>query len=201
MTTSVSKHIDHTNWFANIYYQMLAMKKEVFDMDTQRHYVSGFFVNRTDAENIVSQIADHGIPRDRIHIYDKNSLMPDHIANDSDDKVLKDILIDSGIGAAVGTGVGALIEVGLIAANVTLFVASPLIAPLVLLGWGATLGGLIGATAGASEKIKPLSELVHDAITNDQYVVVVETFSNDEKVAASQVIKDAIGDSTDTAVV
>lgn len=165
-------------------------------MDTHRHYVSGFFVNRTDAHNIVIQLADHGIPRERIHIYDKDSLMPDHVAKDSDDAVLKDILVDGGIGAAVGTGVGALIEVGLIAANVTLFVASPLIAPLVLLGWGATLGGLIGASAGAAEKIKPLSELVHDAITNGQHVVVVETRTNDEKVSATKVIKDAIGDAT-----
>jgi len=169
-------------------------------MDTRPHYVSGFFVSRTDAENIVVQIADHGIPRDRIHIYDRSSLMPDHVANDSDDKVLKDILIDSGIGAAVGTGVGALIEVGLIAANVTLFVASPLIAPLVLLGWGAALGGIIGASAGAADKVKPLSELVHDAITNGQHVVVVETRNNDEKIAASKVIKDAIGDVADKAV-
>ena len=89
-------------------------------------------------------------------------------------------------------------EVALIAANVTLFVASPLIAPLVLLGWGASLGGLIGATAGAAENIKPLSELVHDAILNGQCVVVVETRNEEETILAGRVLKEAIGDSTDT---
>jgi len=165
-------------------------------MSTQRHYVSGFFINRNFAEKVSGQLIEQGIPAERIHIYDKSSAMPDRVAKDSDDKVLKDILIDGGVGAAVGTGIGALIEVGLIAANVTLFVASPLIAPLVLLGWGASLGGLIGASAGAAEKVKPLSELVHDAITNDQFVLIVETWNSDEQALAAKIIEAAIGDST-----
>jgi hypothetical protein len=50
-------------------------------------------------------------------------------------------------GAGVGTGLGALIEVALMATNVTLFVASPLIVPpLVLLGWEAIIGGVVGAS-------------------------------------------------------
>jgi hypothetical protein len=166
-------------------------------MDTYRHHVSGFFINRAYAEKIVLQLVGEGIPVDRIYIYDKDSTLPTHVAKNSDDKVLKDVLVDGAIGAAVGTGVGALVEVALIAANVTLFVASPLIAPLVLLGWGASLGGLIGATAGAAENVKPLSELVHDAILNGQFVVVVETRNEEETVLASRIFKDAVGDSTD----
>lgn len=167
-------------------------------MDTYRHHVSGFFTNRNYAEKIVLQLIEQGIPVDRIYIYDKDSTLPSHTSKNSDDAVLKDVLVDGAIGAAVGTGVGALVEVALIAANVTLFVASPLIAPLVLLGWGASLGGLIGATAGAAENVKPLSELVHDAILNGQFVVVVETHNKDETALAGKIFKDAIGDSTDS---
>ena len=39
--------------------------------------------------------------------------------------VLKDVLVDASIGTAVGTGIGALAEVGLVMANVSLFVAAP----------------------------------------------------------------------------
>ena len=166
-------------------------------MSTYRHHVSGFFINRAYAEKVVLQLIEQGIPVDRIYIYDKDSTLPTHVSKGSDDVVLKDVLVDGAIGAAVGTGVGALVEVALIAANVTLFVASPLIAPLVLLGWGASLGGLIGASAGAAENIKPLSDLVHDAILNGQFVVVAETRSKEETVLAGKILKEAIGDSTD----
>ena len=66
------------------------------------------------------------------------------------DGVLQDVLVDGAIGTAVGTGIGALGSVALAATSVTLFIASPLVAPLMLLGWGASIGGLIGAAAGAT---------------------------------------------------
>ena len=40
-------------------------------------------------------------------------------------------------------------QVALVATNVSLFIASPLLAPLMMLGWGASIGGLLGATVGA----------------------------------------------------
>lgn len=61
--------------------------------------------------------------------------------------------------------------------------ASPLIAPLVLLGWGASVGGLAGASIGAAE--------------NRQIVLVVETRTAAEKTIARKLIKDLIGDYKD----
>ncbi|HEX5393217.1 MAG TPA: hypothetical protein VFW68_08050 [Rhodocyclaceae bacterium] len=62
------------------------------------------------------------------------------------DSVLKDVLID---GTVVGTGLGAIGEVVLVAANIALFAASPLVAPLAMIGWGSAIGGVIGAAIGA----------------------------------------------------
>jgi len=61
-------------------------------------------------------------------------------------------LVDAAIGTAVGSGLGVLAEVPLVAANVSLFVASPLLAPLVMLGWGASIGGTVGAIVGARRR-------------------------------------------------
>ncbi len=120
-----------------------------------------------------------------------------HKPTESSNQVLKDVLVDGAIGTAVGTGVGALIQVGLIAANVTLFVASPLIAPLVLLGWGASIGGVVGASIGAAEKARPLSALIDDAIAAGQIVVVAETRTEAETKIAQDVIKSFVGDYKD----
>jgi hypothetical protein len=166
-------------------------------METYRHYVSGFFAHRDEAEKVVSELVAAGLPLIRIHLFDKDSMPPTHTATESSDVVLKDIVVDGAIGTAVGTGVGALLTAAMVAANVTLFVASPLIGPLVMLGWGASIGGLVGASVGAAEKAKPLSELVHDAIINGSLVVIVESLSVEETETAGKVFKNSVGDYTE----
>lgn len=161
------------------------------------HYVSGFFAQREAANDVFEKLISQGLPRERVQIYAKHTAAPTHEPAESSNEVLKEVLVDGTIGTVVGTGIGALIEVALIAANVTLFVASPLIAPLVLLGWGASIGGLIGASIGAAENAKPLSALIEDAITIGQIVVVAETRTAEETTIAQEIIKDSIGDYKD----
>ena len=108
-----------------------------------------------------------------------------------------DVLKDGAIGTAVGTGVGVLTQLALVAANVSLFVASPLIAPLALLGWGASLGGFIGAAAGVGEQKGPFGDLVRDAISAGQVVLLAETRTEQEASLARQVIEAAVGDYSD----
>lgn len=175
-------------------------------MNDYRHHVSGFFANRGDADNAVSLLVERGLPRERLHIFDTDAPAPAPAPTDDSNAVLKDAIVDGAKGAVIGTGIGALAQVALVAANVSLFVASPLIAPLMLLGWGASLGGLIGATAGAANAPAPaaakkegwLSDLVRDAIASGQTVLVVETRTQEETTTAQGVIQAAVGDYKDT---
>lgn len=166
-------------------------------MENYRHYVSGFFAHRDQAEKAVSDLVVAGLPLTRVHLFDKDSMPPAHTASEGSDTVLKDIVVDGAIGTAVGTGIGALLTVGMVAANVTLFVASPIIGPLVMLGWGASLGGLVGASVGAAQKARPLSDMVHDAVTSGGLVVVAETLSSEETESAANIFKAAVGDYTE----
>ena len=84
----------------------------------------------------MTQLIARGLNRAQIQIYE-TAPSAAHTPKDNSNAVLKDVLVDGTIGTAVGTGVGALAQVALVAANVTLLVASPLVAPLVILGWGA----------------------------------------------------------------
>ena len=107
------------------------------------------------------------------------------------------MLVDGAIGTAVGTGLGALAQVALVAGSVSLFVASPLVAPLVMMGWGASLGGLLGSMVGAQSKEGGFSALIADAISSGQTVLVAETRTQDEAAIASDVIKASVGDCED----
>jgi hypothetical protein len=168
-------------------------------MDSYRHYLSGFFSHRDQAEMAYTQLVALGIPRNRIQIFDAQSASPTHVSSKGSNQVLKEVLVDGAVGTAVGITIGGLAEVALVAANVTLFVASPLIAPLVMMGWGAGIGGILGASAGAAAKAKPLSELVNDAIKAGQIPLIVETHSVEETASAQAVFKDLIGDYQDIA--
>lgn len=176
-------------------------------MDVYRHHVSGFFAHREDAESASSRLAEQGIPREQLQIFDDAATAPPAPSPLAESNgVLKDVLVDGAIGAAVGTGIGVLTEVALLAVNVSLFVASPLIAPLVLLGWGASLGGFVGASAGASIGDSPndakhkdgsFADLVGDAISKGQVVLVVETRTEAQTVIAQDIIRTAVGDFKD----
>jgi len=167
-------------------------------MNEYQHYVSGFFAHRKEAENTLSTLVEQGLPRERGQIYTTDSTSSSPAQEAKSDGVLQDVLVDSAIGTAVGTGIGALGSVALAATSVTLFIASPLVAPLMLLGWGASIGGLIGAAAGATagpgNKEGWLSDLVGDAIANGHVVLVVETRSEQEATTARKVIQASVGE-------
>lgn len=174
-------------------------------MDEYRHHVSGFFAHHEEAESVISKLVERGLPRERLQIYAADSTASSAPAPQTEsNEVLKDMVVDGAIGTAVGTGIGALGSVALAVANVSLFIASPLLAPLVMLGWGASLGGLVGAAAGASaspEKEKKegwLSDLVGDAIASGQVVLVAETRTPQETAIAREVIQASVGGSKDT---
>lgn len=166
-------------------------------MNEYCHHVSGFFAHRDAAESTLSALVEQGLPRERMQIYATDSTSSSPAQEVKSDGVLKDVLVDSAIGAVAGTGIGALGSVALAATSVTLFVASPVVAPLMLLGWGASIGGFIGAAAGATagpgNKSGWLSDLVGDAIANGHVVLVAETRTEQETATAREVIQASVG--------
>lgn len=162
-------------------------------MNSQGHIVSGVYASRAEAETARRRLIADGFPRRHLKVVESTRAAGNRkIAED--DEVLKDVLVDGVVGAAIGTGLGAVGEVALVAANVTLFVASPLVAPLAMLGWGAALGGIVGASIGAdaAEKKGIFSDFVLDAIRNGHVVLVADTRTAAEKTVACDVIGDSV---------
>lgn len=159
-----------------------------------QHIVSGIYASLAEAETARSQLVERGLPRAQTNVVQAASKGGDKIKKD--DEVLKDIVVDGTIGAAVGAGLGAAAQVALVAANVSLFVASPVLAPLAMLGWGAALGGIAGATVGseksAATKDGKFSDLVMDAIQSGHVVLVARTRTAEEAALARHVIGDSV---------
>ena len=170
-------------------------------MDQYRHHVSGFFAHRAEAEGALSTLIGRGLGRDQLQLFDADSGPAISEPKGESNEVLTNVLVDGAIGTVVGTGIGALAQLAIVAGGVSLFVASPLVAPLVMLGWGASLGAFVGAAAGANAGIEHkdgwLSDLVHDAIASGQVVLVVQTPTAEETEIAREVIGAAVGEFKD----
>jgi hypothetical protein len=164
-------------------------------MDEKNHIVSGIYTSRAEAEVVRERLLARNLPLAQTNVVD-NVQTAGNTKMVVDDIALKDVLVDGSIGAAVGTGIGALAEVALVVANVSLFVASPLIAPLAMLGWGAALGGVVGAVVGADKSEDrtdgKFSDLVLDAIRSGHVVLIAHTRSVEETALVREVIGDSV---------
>lgn len=172
-----------------------------------RHRVSAVYPSREEAAAVRQRLIDAGIAASAVEILHDR---PPAVVADDSDEVLKDMVVDGTIGTAIGTGVGALGTVVLWASGVTLFVASPVVAPLAMLGWFAGVGALVGAAAGAAGAGAPeagtprregkFSELVMDAIKSGNAVLVVSTYDESQREIATKVIGDSLEGRDDQAV-
>lgn len=175
-------------------------------MDSYRHHVSGFFVYRQDAEEARAKLFALGLPPGRVQLFAADSALPETVPQAEGNKVLTSVIKDGVIGSAVGGGIGALVDVALVATSVSLVVANPLIPTLALLGWGAGLGGILGGIVGATsgytggtegEKAGKLAALIKDAVLNGQFVLVAETLSKTETANVRKIIQKAVGEYKD----
>lgn len=167
-------------------------------MDLYRHHVSGFFTQRSTAEQALAQLIQRGMHSEQLHIVAGNADAPPAPAPQAkSSKVLRDMLIDISIGAGIGIGIGALIEVALLVSNVSLLSASPVLAPLALMGMGAFIGGFLGSVIGASaapgQHRGRFAKLVNNAITHSDVVLVAQTHNEQETSMAREVIKATTG--------
>lgn len=165
-------------------------------MESQSHIVSGIYASRAEAEKVRSQLIEQGLPRQQVKVVERARADDSNAKLADDDEVLKEVLVDGTVGTVVGTGLGALAQIALVATNVTLFVASPLVAPLAMLGWGAVLGGVLGAAAGANTGAEKhegkFADLVHYAIRSGHVTLIAETLTPAERKLASGVIGDSL---------
>ena len=161
-------------------------------MTPYQHCVSGFLVKQEEAEMALAELMHRGIPAQQLALYVQDPQDLQSAASAHHPVVLKSARGDRAVGAAAG----AVGDMALAASSVTLFVASPLIAPLAMLGWGASLGAVVGAVAGSicfSKQDGKLADLVADAIQSGQVVLMVTTHSEQQTSLAIDIIQSAVG--------
>jgi integral membrane sensor domain MASE1 len=166
-------------------------------MNKYHHHVSGIFQRHADALMALAQLKKQGLPAKRMQIFESDLSVPKASKQGRSNEVLKNLLVQAVLGGGIGAALGGLAQVAIVLAGDNLFAASPWLAPLAMLGWGATVGATLGAAIGVIKRDKTgskqkqswLSDAVRQAITSGQAVLVVETFSKEETELAGEVMK------------
>ena len=166
-------------------------------MENYNHTVSGIYPTFEEAKATFTSLETQGIASTQLNIIQSNNAAAALQQHADSDHVLKDVIVDGAVGTVVGAGAFGLGHVALVWANISLFVASPIVGPLIMLGWGASVGGLFGAIVGATvvpeedSKHKSFTHLVEDAISRGYVVLVVQTTSEEETLLVQNIIRES----------
>lgn len=95
---------------------------------------------------------------------------------------------DAGIGTAAGTAAGAAAAGTTALVASSLFISAPIVGPLMVLGYGALIGGIVGAIRGLRIREGELAGLVNDALDAGYYAVVVHATNKQGRDRAQDVI-------------
>lgn len=161
-------------------------------MESYLHRVVSLYTSRAEAEAARDQIVAQGMAPTQIRVLTAAATGTGADSRSDSDDVLKDLLRDGAIGTAVGTAAGAGVSIAMAAANLTMFIASTVLGAPYLIGWGASLGGLVGAVVGSERSNGDVSTLIKDALANGQAVLVVHARSGAETAQAQQVVSQHI---------
>lgn len=167
-------------------------------MDTE-HYSHKIAAIYPDASSIMSakaalEKADLGDVK--IRELDASTLDPEPGIEPEQKGTRNRFIHDILAGGAVGTAAGAA---GAGAAAVllpSLFVSAPVVTPLIVIGYGATLGGGAGAIKSMKVKEDMLAGMVEDAIGEGFHVLVVHVPDKETRGRAEAVIDDTLAEKT-----
>ena len=163
-------------------------------MDTYSHNVSPSFALRETAEHTLLQLRQRGLSREQLKILIAGEHVPLSLPTRVKSRAVRNaMLMDGAIGALIGAVLGVLVQAALVITDMGLLAASPLLAPIMLVGWGAFLGAFLGAMAGVAS-VSPgtlegrRSPLTHREIETGSTVLLANTRSAEETAMAREVL-------------
>ncbi|MHB1678510.1 MAG: hypothetical protein ACYCSS_13455 [Sulfuriferula sp.] len=170
-------------------------------MENNIHKVAGIFATEEDTHTARNLLLEHGMSPNHINIIVPDDKLIDKKIEPDGDGVAKTVVKDAFIGSAIGGGVGAAGAAAMAAASITLFVASPVLGPLALMGWGAMVGAFVGAGKGVGIEEDQFADMIKDVTNNGQYVLIVHTFTESEYTQAHDVLAELVQTKADVRAV
>lgn len=158
--------------------------------------VSGIYHEEKLAREALDKLRDSGFSDEQLRLINphdpelERKLEPG--GTDVAKTFIKDILIGTGVGGAAGaagTAAFALLETAV-------FLTNPVMGALVITGYAAGVGGVVGAIKAIKLKETAFLGVVEDALKKGYWVVAVHAPDQEQEDKAHQIIGDSVVDKT-----
>lgn len=150
------------------------------------HRVAGVYATEQEAQSAYQGLIRQGFLPPQLSMIRQNPKRKNRWIESN--RTLWDIFKYTAIGTVVGGAFGLLGQIIITIADIDLFIASPFVGPVFMIGWGAMVGAFVGGGIAISSQESQFADFVNGAI-NDSYVVLVAyTRSEQETRKAEQLI-------------
>jgi hypothetical protein len=164
-----------------------------------QHYpykVAAVYPDAAAAEAAVQTLKTSDLSGIRIFLLDSATAEVD-LAIEPEPLAARDTVVEETVtGGAAGTAVGAVVTGAAALAAPALFVSAPVVGPLIVLGYGAMIGGTVGAIHGLKLRENVLADVVKDTIKGGYHVIIVHAASEDTERRVRDVIQSTMAEET-----
>ncbi len=160
------------------------------------HKVAAVYPDDASAQQAIQALEDAGLDDIKITtlVPSEEGLSPaiEPETKETRNKVVLDTLFGTATGGAAGAATAGAIAIVV----PSLFVSAPIVAPLIVLGYGAMIGGTAGAIVGLKPREGMLAGLVRDSVKAGYHVVIVHAASHETREQVEAVIGETMTEKT-----
>lgn len=157
-------------------------------MEQFKHKVCGIYPDQAAAHQAQEKLRSSGYPEQQIRLINPHDPDPGIKLEPEGRETVKEVAKDAGIGAAAGGGLGVVGSAAMGAAEVALFITHPVLATLMIAGYGATIAGLVGAATGIRIKETDFVGIAEDALKKGHWVLIALAKDTEEEKTAHDLI-------------
>lgn len=160
------------------------------------HKIAAVYPDGTAAQEALQALDDARLDNIEVTSLNQGKAGVSHAIEPETEETANRIVLDAVYGTAAGGAAGAVTAGAIAAVLPSLFVSAPVVAPLIVLGYGATIGGTAGAVLGLKPRENMLAGLVKDSLKSGFHVVIVHAANPEARQRAEAVIARTMAEKT-----
>jgi hypothetical protein len=144
-------------------------------MQRQRYpyKAAAVYADAAGAEAAVEALEASDLDDIKVFHLDSGTSDPDEAIEPETQSTRDRLVKETAAGGVAGTGAGAVAAGAAALVTPALFVSAPVVGPLIVLGYGAMIGGTVGAVHGLKLRENLLAGLVKDTLKAGYHVVLI----------------------------
>lgn len=162
-------------------------------MERYTYKLAGIYSNRAEAEQALQHVIAAGFAHEQVRCAWPDDQYVDRKVEPETKASRNHLVRNTVIGLLIGAVVGLLATVAIVLLQPGMFAAAPIWGPLIVTGYAATVGLVVGAFTGLRMREGQLASAIVDEINRGGYAVIVQARDSREAQRAEQLLQERAG--------